>query len=164
MTTTTTTINGYEFRVQHVRGTVELALTERRVCSGCDKVITVSGPVRWLDKDGDVQGAHSHQHACGAWNTPHSALRRDAEPVPELLEEMAAEVLTERNERLAQERNEIRTRLTRELRDAIVNDADPGDGMEPGIYEDANGELAAWDYDPDPESDECITVRAAEIV
>lgn len=163
MTTTTETINGHGFTVQHVRGTVELSLTETRRCATCGQTVTVSGPVRWIDKDGDVQGTRDHQHGCGAWNMPHSSLRRDAEPTDELLEEMAAEVLAERAVRLDQERAEILARLTRELRDAMADDADPGDGMEPGVYREDDGELAAWDYDPDLESGDYITVRASHI-
>ena len=59
---------------------VELVVEEDAECEGCNLGTRRHGAVTWIDERGEEAGAWSHQHGCGAWNTPHSELVHLTDP------------------------------------------------------------------------------------
>ena len=150
------------------------------VCPRCDEPVDREPDCPVLLNTGVGMGGEieeiSQEHGCGDWlpvtwaELPAGA---DAEAVEAAAEKMAAQFCLERDD----ERARIRVQLTKMLRKGLARLAEPledgetiedrrselgdDDDTEPGLFFD-NGQLTAWDYDPDGSGD-CIKVSESDL-
>lgn len=161
---------------------IEVTRRSTYQCSGCGQSLSdPPGQVLWISEtDDDVQGAWSHQHGCGQWNTPHSVWAETPEDIDTADSDDVADWLDGIVGRCDDEVAAIRVQLSSDavdrlksmLAEVLVCPEDEREdhpywtaleAEDPGVYLDGDV-WTAWDWDPlTPGSGDCITVTSADL-